>query len=62
MESRADLNGSWVWEEVAILPEGLPGVVLRLAERTVPERQRMMDEQELEELWLKVLQQVSCQH
>ena len=62
LESRADQTGSWVWEEVAILPEGLPGVVLRLAERTVSERQMMMGEQELEELWLRAVRQVSWQH
>ena len=62
LESRADLTGSWVWEEVAVLPEILPGVMPRLAERTLPQRQGMMWERGQEELWLRVVQQVSCQH
>ena len=44
---------------MAILPEGLPGLVLRLAEMTVAERQMMMGEQNPEELWLKAGRQVS---
>ena len=44
---------------MAILPEGLPGLVIRQAEMTVAERQMMMGEQNPEELWLKVVQQVS---
>ena len=47
---------------MAILPEGLPGVVLRLAEMTVAERQMLMGEQELEELWLRAVRQVSWKH